>query len=233
MGPSTADQITRLIGESSTQCPGASDALFKAVYGELRKLAAARLRHLGPAQTFQATELVHEAYLRLLHRRGSGDGAAREAVYEGRRHYFFAAARAIHDIVVERIRARNSLKRGGDRRRRGDSRLTLMGEAGDGTRILEISDALERLRAIDPDRADFVLLRYFGGLSCEQVADMLGISVATANRRWRFARAWLATELGPNDCGPAPSARDGAEALRAPRIRPVDEPTTPDPRRAR
>lgn len=220
------------MGESSTHCPGASDALFKAVYGELRKLAAARLQQIGPAQTLQATELVHEAYLRLLHRQESLDAAAREAAYEGRRHYFFAAARAIHDIVVERIRARNAIKRGGDRRRLDDSRLTLMGEVGDGTRVLEVSDAIERLRVIDAQRADFVLLRYFGGLSCEQVADILGVSVATANRRWRFARAWLATELGPDDAGSTPPAPDIARATRDAGGRAVGEPTGPDSRHA-
>lgn len=210
MGPSTADQITKLIGASSAQAPGSSDALFKAVYGELRKLAAARLRRLGPAQTLQATELVHEAYLRLLRNEESGAGG--RTTFEGRRHYFFAAARAIHNIVVERIRRRKSLKRGGGLRRVGDSRLSVAGEAGDGTRVLEISEALERLRAIDPERADFVLLRYFGGLSSEQVADILDISVATAQRRWRFARAWLAAELGPDGSArdwSSPGAPDG------------------------
>lgn len=208
MGPSTADQITRLLGETAASAPGASGALFHAVYGELRKLAQARLQQLGPAQTLEATELVHEAYLRLLEREraaGGGSGVA----YEGRRHYFFAAARALHDIVVERIRRRRTLKRGGNRARADADRLTLMGDGTDGSKVLEISDALERLRAIDPARADFVLLRYFGGLSCEQVADILDISVATANRRWRFARAWLAAELGNQEGGLADRLEPG------------------------
>jgi len=208
-----SDQITRLLGEASAQVPGASEALLQAVYGELRKLAAVRLRQLGPAQTLEATELVHEAYLRLLERERSGSSGT-GAVYEGRRHYFFAAARALHDIVVERIRRRRARKRGGDRGREQIDRLTLEGEAADGTRILEISDALERLRAIDPQRADLVLLRYFGGLSCEQVAELMDISVATANRRWRFARAWLGAELGADGSTSQDLARQGSAGAR-------------------
>lgn len=193
----TTDRITLLLEEVAGGADRASDALFEAVYAELRKLAAARLRRGGPAQTIQATELVHEAYLRLIDRDRCGDAAGERRAYENRRHYFFAAARAIHDIVVERIRRRKSLKRGGDRVRIDASLLDLPAETRDATRVLEIADALDRLRVVDPERADLVLLRYFGGLSCEEVADILGISVATANRRWRFARAWLASELDP------------------------------------
>lgn len=193
----TTDRITLLLEEVADGADRASDALFEAVYAELRTLAAARLRRGGPAQTIQATELVHEAYLRLIDRDRGGDGAGERRAYANRRHYFFAAARAIHDIVVERIRRRKSLKRGGDRMRLDASLLDLPAETRDATRVLEIADALDRLRAVDPERADLVLLRYFGGLSCEEVADILGISVATANRRWRFARAWLASELDP------------------------------------
>jgi RNA polymerase sigma factor (TIGR02999 family) len=193
----TTDRITLLLKEVAVGADRASDALFEAVYVELRKLAAARLRRGGPAQTIQATELVHEAYLRLIDRDRCDDAAGERRAYENRRHYFFAAARAIHDIVVERIRRRKSLKRGGDRMRLDASLLDLPAETRDATRVLEIADALDRLRAVDPERADLVLLRYFGGLSCEEVADILGISLATANRRWRFARAWLAAELDP------------------------------------
>jgi len=208
---STTDQITQLIEHAGTDDPGASDALFVAVYSELRRLAASRLRAAGPAQTIQATELVHEAYLRLLDRDGGAVGSGR--VYEGRRHYFFAAARAIHDIVVERIRSRRTLKRGSYRRRVDDADLTIAGDIGDGTRILEISDALDRLREIDPERANLVLLRYFAGLSCEQVADILDISVATVNRRWRFARAWLRAALGEHgSCDARGDVVDPAEA---------------------
>jgi DNA-directed RNA polymerase specialized sigma24 family protein len=93
--------------------------------------------------------------------------------------------------------AGSQLKRGGDRMRLDASLLDLPAETRDATRVLEIADALDRLRAVEPERADLVLLRHFGGLSCEELADILGISVATANRRWRFARAWLAAELDP------------------------------------
>lgn len=191
----TTDRITILLEAAGEDGGQSSDALFEAVYAELRKLAASRLRRGGAAQTLQATELVHEAYLRLLDRGRSGDPARTGRAYENRRHYFFAAARAIHDIVVERIRRKRSLKRGGDRLRLDESLVGLVAEPRDATRVLEVADALDRLRAIDPERGDLVLLRYFGGLSCDEVADILGISVATANRRWRFARAWLAAEL--------------------------------------
>jgi RNA polymerase sigma factor (TIGR02999 family) len=172
--------------------PRAASELLPLVYDELRKLAAARLADEMPGQTLQPTALVHEAYLRLV-----GDGQPRD--WNGRGHFFAAAAEAMRRILVEAARRKSREKRGGNR-----SRLDLdaVAVAAPDTRhdLLALDDALTRLTAVDPEAAKLVELRHFAGLTVEEAAQALGISPRTADRVWAFARAWLHRQLtGPTD----------------------------------
>jgi RNA polymerase sigma factor (TIGR02999 family) len=172
--------------------PQAAAALLPRVYDELRRLAARKLAHEGPGQTLDATSLVHEAYLRLV-----GDDAGR--LWDGRPHFFAAAAEAMRRILVERARGRKRLRRGGDK-----ARVPI--EAGDipapdtqpPEEVLAVDSALDRLAAADATAAELVKLRYFAGLSMVQAAGILGISPRTADRLWSYARAWLRREIAPD-----------------------------------
>lgn len=185
--------IARLLaGAAGDRPPGeggiAADELLPLVYDELRGLAAARLGREAPDQTLNATALVHEAYLRLV-----GD---RDPGWNGRRHFFGAAALAMRRILVDRARRRARLKHGGGLRRQDVSLddAALASDADDRT-LLAVDDAVRRLEAADPRRARIVNLRFFAGLSNEQTARALGVSVGTVERDWRFIRAWLQVEL--------------------------------------
>lgn len=161
--------------------------LLPLVYDELRRLARARMADEAPGLTLQATSLVHEAYLRI--------AAEGEPVWKDRRHFFGAAARAMRRILVEEARRRNRLKRGGDRRRIELDEAQLVA-GGAGADALAFEEALARLEALDARKGEVVGLRTFAGLSNEETAQVLGVSLATVERDWRFARAWLASELG-------------------------------------
>jgi RNA polymerase sigma factor (TIGR02999 family) len=156
------------------------------VYDELRRLAASYLRRERPGQTLQATALVHEAYLRLLR--------DRQQSWQNRAHFLAIAARSMRQILVERARARDSLKRGGDH-----ARITLDEElvAGEGPSVdvVAIDAALQRLAALDRQQARIVELRFFGGLTVEETAEALGVAPATVKRHWSVAKAWLRREL--------------------------------------
>jgi RNA polymerase sigma factor (TIGR02999 family) len=157
--------------------------LLPELYTELRRLAAALSSRLRPGQTLQPTALVHEAYLRLVGSRDPG--------WEGRRHFFGAAARAMREILIEQARRKGSLKRGGGARRVELSEgLALIEPPADD--LLALDEAIERLQAERPHLAEVVLLRYYTGLSVEETAAVVGRSVSTVVREWRFARAWLA-----------------------------------------
>jgi RNA polymerase sigma factor (TIGR02999 family) len=161
--------------------------LLPEVYAELRRLAAALTAQLPPGQTLQPTALVHEAYLRLV--RGQDPG------WEGRRHFFGAAARAMREILIEQARRKDSLKRGGGTRRVELSEgLVLIEPPADD--LLALDEAIGQLQAEKPQLAEVVLLRYYTGLSVEETAGVVGRSVSTVTREWRFARAWLAGRLG-------------------------------------
>jgi RNA polymerase sigma factor (TIGR02999 family) len=164
----------------------AAAQLLPLVYGELRKLAGAWMGKLPPGQTLQPTALVHEAYLRLL--------GKRDLHLDGRRHFFFAAARAMRDILVEQARKKAGPKRGGDRRRvtLNDGVATLEPTANN---VLAVSEALDALEKEDAPKAQLVQLRYFAGMSMEEAARVLGISERTAHRHWRFVKAWLKSRL--------------------------------------
>jgi RNA polymerase sigma factor (TIGR02999 family) len=167
--------------------PNAASRLLPLVYDELRRLAAQRLAHEKPGQTVQPTALVHEAYLRLVQTRP-------EQPWDGRGHFFAAAAEAMRRILVENARRKRSVKHGGGRARLdlADLELATTQPQPD---VLALDDALTNLACKDKDKAELVQLRYFAGLTSEQAAQVLGISPATADRWWTYARAWLRHEI--------------------------------------
>jgi RNA polymerase sigma factor (TIGR02999 family) len=173
-----------------------ADDLFPLVYAELRRLAAAKLARERPGQTLDATALVHEAYVRLA---GAGPGQR----WNGRGHFFAAAAAAMRRILVERARRKRSLKHGGGGRRvdLDEAAAVAPAPAAD---LLALDEALDRLAREDPVKADLVKLRYFTGLSVREAADALGISRATADRYWAYAKAWLYCAVA----GDGPAAAD-------------------------
>jgi RNA polymerase sigma factor (TIGR02999 family) len=182
--------VTRILDAIERGNAGAADDLLPLVYEELRVLAAQRLSKEPPGQTLQATALVHEAYIRLV-----GD---EPQDWNGRGHFFAAAAEAMRRILVESARRKKSAKRGGDRRRVDLEHwdLTVQTSPDD---LLALDEALTALAEEDPVTADLVKLRYFAGLSLEQVAGILEISQRTAARYWAYGRVWLLREITGSD----------------------------------
>jgi RNA polymerase sigma factor (TIGR02999 family) len=185
--------------------PNAADAqpaaeLLPAVYAELRRLAAVLSGRLQPGQTLQPTALVHEAYLRLV--RGHDPG------WQGRRHFFGAAARAMREILIEQARRKGSQKHGGGARRieLAEGLAWIEPPTDD---ILSLDEAIQRLRAEDARLAEIVQLRYYTGLSVEETADVLGASASTVKRDWRYARAWLARQLSSGTTPPPEGGKHG------------------------
>lgn len=176
----------------------AAEKLLPLVYSELRRLAAAHMAGSPPGYTLQPTALVHEAWLRL----AGGDGRAR---FADRTHFFATAAEAMRHILIDRARRKKALRHGGGRQRVDLDELQLVAPADD-DEVLAVHEALERLEAADPAKAELVKLRYFAGLTIEETAAALGISEPTAKRRWALARAWLLTEI---DLHPGPSLTPG------------------------
>ena len=160
------------------------DALLQLVYDELRGMAQARLRHEAPGLTLQTTALVHEAYLKLLPRR--------EGEWAGREHFLAAAGEAMRRILVDHARGRNRLKRGGEMVRVELNDDALMRDDGE---LIELDDALVRLREIDAVGAQVVTLKMFSGMTEAEIAVATTTSERTVRRHWVFARAWLAREL--------------------------------------
>lgn len=181
------NDVTRTLAEIAEGDPRASERLLPLVYDELRALAARRLAREGPGLTLQATALVHEAYLRLVGTEGTGG-------WDGRGHFFAAAAVAMRRILVERARRRGRQVHGGGRRR-VPLEPDLIADRQPDEDLLELDAALDRLAARDPLKARLVELRYFAGLTADQAAGVLGISPSTADRHWAFARAWLRREV--------------------------------------
>src|SRR5262245_46855156 len=191
------NDVTRLLSAIEQGDPRASEQLLPLVYRELRRLARQRLAREKPGQTLQATALVHEAYLRLV-----GDPGA--AGWESRGHFFAAAAEAMRRILVENARRKRAEKHGGHMERRDLDEVEI--EAGvPADDLLALDEALTKLAAEDPAKAELVKLRYFAGLSVEEAAQALGVSRATADRYWHYAKVWLFCELrGPEEPGDAP-----------------------------
>ncbi|HEY7157587.1 MAG TPA: ECF-type sigma factor [Gemmataceae bacterium] len=181
------NDVTRLLNAIDHGDPDAADQLLPLVYDELRRLAARRLAREAPGQTLQATALVHEAYLRLV-------GVDEDRRWDNRGHFFAAAAEAMRRILVENVRRKRSLKQGGNRTREefDEARLAAPEPIED---LLALDEALEKLASKDPVKAELVKLRYFAGMTIEEVAAALAISNATAKRYWNYARVWLFHEI--------------------------------------
>ena len=177
-------EVTRILSAIEQGDPHAAELLLPLVYHELRRLAAERLAHEQPGQTLQATALVHEAYLRLL-------GGERTQGWDGRRHFFAAAAEAMRRILIDRARHKQTKKGGGGRRRLDLDEIEPALEEENGDRLLALDEALRQLEAEDPRKAELVKLRFFAGLTSLQAAAALGVSTSTAEKDWAYARSWL------------------------------------------
>lgn len=181
------NNVTQILTAIDQGDAAAADALLPLVYHELRKLAAAKLSHERPGQTLQPTMLVHEAFLRLVN-------VDEPQKWNGRGHFFAAAAEAMRRILVENARRKQSLKRGGDRQRIDLAAADIMAPDRD-DELLALDDVLTQLEQRWPEKAQLVKLRYFAGLTMPEVAQAMKISLATAERHWTFARAWLYSKL--------------------------------------
>jgi RNA polymerase sigma factor (TIGR02999 family) len=181
---------TRLLDAIARGDPRAAGALLPVVYDELRRLAAVRLAREAPGQTLSPTALVHEAYVRLV-------GSDPQKPWDGRGHFFAAAAEAMRRILVENARRKRAGKHGGGRARAAvdPDRLPCPDPTADPDDLLALDEALDRLAAVDPKAAELVQLRYFAGLSVKQAAEALGVAPRTADFLWSYARAWLLAEL--------------------------------------
>jgi len=175
--------VTRLLGAAAAGDRQAASDLLPLVYDELRTLAAVRMAAEAPGHTLDATALVHEAYLKLV-----GDQQ-----FDGRGHFFAAAAEAMRRILVDHARSRLAVKRGGGKR--VSVELDHLSQREPDSEILTVHEALDRLAEVEPNVAQLVVLRYFGGLTIPEAAQSLSISPRTADAWWAYARAWLAADL--------------------------------------
>jgi RNA polymerase sigma factor (TIGR02999 family) len=181
-------EVTRILSAIVQGDTNTAAQLLPLVYEELRKLAAAKLANEKPGQTLDATALVHEAYLRLMPARpGRGQ-------WDGRGHFFAAAAEAMRCILIEAARRKGRVRHGGARQRVDLDEAHLVTSVPNDD-LLDLDEALTRLADLDPVRAELVKLRFFAGLTMPEVAVTLGISLATAERYWAFARSWLYAEM--------------------------------------
>jgi RNA polymerase sigma factor (TIGR02999 family) len=183
--------VTRILSAIEQGDPHAAEQLLPLVYDALRRLAAEKMAQEVPGHTLQATALVHEAYLRLV-------DTEKVQHWNSRGHFFAAAAEAMRRILVENARRKKALRRGGNRRRQN---LDLVEPAAPrlSDDLLALDEALKKLAEKDRVKAELVKLRYFAGLTMEQTAETLGISLATANRYWSYARAWLHQEISAGE----------------------------------
>jgi len=180
--------VTRILNAIERGDSKAANELLPLVYEELRLLAAHKLSNEPPGQTLQATALVHEAYLRLV--------GTESQSWDNRGHFFKAAAEAMRRILIERARRKKSFKKGGGYCRIGLEEVVAGDESeSSAEHLLAVDEALEKLVRIDRVKAELVKLRYFAGLTGKQAAEVLGISSATADRYWKYARCWLRFEI--------------------------------------
>lgn len=182
-------EITLLLQACGRGDQNASAALLPLVYDELRRHAAVRMANEPAGQTLQPTALVHEAWLRI----SKGDAQT----WENRAHFFGAAAEAMRRILIENARRKSRLKRGGDQQRVDIEHFELADITPD-EKILLIDEALERLQAEDPEKARVVLLKFFGGRTNQEVANMLDVTERTVERHWAYAKAWLFESIRAN-----------------------------------
>jgi RNA polymerase sigma factor (TIGR02999 family) len=183
--------VTQVLSQIEDGDGQAAEELLPLVYAELRKLAAEKMAHEKPGQTLQATALVHEAYIRLV-------DTEKAQHWNSRGHFFAAAAEAMRRILVERARHKRRVCHGEACRRVELDEATLL-QSGRSEDLLALDEALARLARQAPTKAALVKLRYFAGLSLDESAEALGISLATAKRYWTYARAWLYSQLNPEE----------------------------------
>jgi RNA polymerase sigma factor (TIGR02999 family) len=196
---SARDLLTLLDTAGAETTPAVAEKLLPLVYDELRRLAAAKLALEAPGQTLQATALVHEAWLKLAGRK------ARDRAWNGRGHFFAAAAEVMRHILTDNARRKKAARHGGGLQRADtdDSLLRIAAHDGKDEELLAVHEAVDKLAAHDARKAELVKLRYFAGLSIEEASEALGISPATAKRDWTYARAWLFGEIHGQLRGPA------------------------------
>jgi RNA polymerase sigma factor (TIGR02999 family) len=191
------NEVTRILSAIEQGDPSAAEQLLPLVYEELRKLAAQKLGQEKAGQTLQATALVHEAYLRLVE-------SEKAQHWNSRGHFFAAAAEAMRRILVEQARRKRTLKGGG-----AVQRVDLAGidpvVAGPTLDLLALNEALEKLAAKDPRKAELIKLRFFAGLTNEQVAQALGVATSTVDLDWAYAKSWLRVEMSAEARGTASS----------------------------
>jgi RNA polymerase sigma factor (TIGR02999 family) len=181
--------VTLLLNAIEQGDPKAAGQLLPLVYDELRKLAASRMANEAPGQTLQPTALVHEAWLRL--------GGDEDQAWDSRAHFFGAAAEAMRRILIENARRKKALRHDAGRALLDLQSLEIAAPAPD-DQMLAIDEALNKLAALDKEKAELVKLRFFVGMTIEEAAAVLGISEATAKRWWIYARAWLYAEVRPS-----------------------------------
>ncbi len=194
------NDVTRILFDIEQGGVNAAEELLPVVYRELRRLAAQKMASEKSDHTIDATALVHEAYIRLV-------DVQTPQHWNGRGHFYSAAAEAMRRILIESARRRSALKRGADQKQRVSltsiERIAHAPHGSASDKLLAVDEALKRLAAHDPVKAKLVELRFFGGLTIDEAAEALQISPATANRAWAYARAWLQTEIqSPADSAP-------------------------------
>lgn len=178
--------VTQILDRAQQGDPKAAEELLPLVYAELRRLAAHKMTNEASGHTLQPTALVHEAWLRLV--------GSRNQKWDGRAHFFGAAAEAMRRILVENGRRKRAMRHGGGQAKLDIQELELAAPAQD-DELLAVNDALEKLAARDSKKAELVKLRYFVGLTTEEAAEVLGVAVPTASRWWSYSRAWLCQEI--------------------------------------
>ena len=185
--------VTLLLDAIKSGKSDAASELLPLVYAELRRLAGSRMAHLPPGHTLQPTALVHEAYAELVGSRDPG--------WNGRAHFFGAAAQAMREILVDHARSKGRQKRGGDRKRLelNEQAVAALQFELPSEDILALDEALEKLKVEHPRKSEVVMLRFLGGLTIEQTAEVLDVTTRTVDFDWRFAKAWLFKELSSGE----------------------------------
>src|SRR5262245_18715400 len=178
--------VTRILERAQQGDPSGAEELLPLMYDELRKLAGSKMAQEAAGQTLQPTALVHEAWLRL--------GGSEQPSWQNRAHFFAAAAEAMRRILIDRARSKGRQRHGGQWERVNIEHVTIACEDADDT-VLAVSEALDKLGAQDPMKAEIAKLRYFVGMTHQEIADALGIAEPTVRRHWAFARSWLYAEL--------------------------------------